>query len=183
MLLGVLLSINQVWAVEKTHTFSSFTATDGVATITDAPLTIVLDKKTNTAPPAWVSSTSEARLYAAGTLTISCEQTITKIVYNYTINANKSGVTPNIDGVSGTTNAGTWNAETKTWTGTDTEVTFNTSGSAGNVGFTSITVTYGSSSPTYTDDKSERKFPLFLSLFHNVKDHLYIHAKIAVIPY
>lgn len=155
MLLGVLLSINQVWADEVVYNFSSFdSAQDVEFQDDDEIITIGLHKGEGSSSPAW--SSNQARVYAKGYLVVSCDQPITSIVFAYVVNANKSGVTPTIDGVSGATNAGTWNAETKTWTGSDTEVTFSTSGSAGNVGFTSITVTYGSGT-TYTDVLSKQK--------------------------
>lgn len=150
VLLGIMLSINQVWGENLTYNFSSFTSAQDVEFHDDDEIiTIGLHKGSGTSNPAW--SSSQARVYAKGYLVVSSEQTITSIVFTYVVNANKNGVTPTIDGVSGSTNAGTWDEETKTWTGSDTEVIFSTSGTAGNVGFTSITVTYGSGS-TYTDD-------------------------------
>lgn len=150
MLTCILLSINQVWAGEVVYNFSSFdSAQDVEFQDDDEIITIGLHKGKGTSNPAW--SNNQARVYAKGSLVVSCDQPITSIVFAYIVNANKNGVTPTIDGVSGSTNVGTWDAETKTWTGSDTEVTFSTSGSAGNVGFTSITVTYGTGS-TYTDD-------------------------------
>lgn len=139
MLLCMLFVGIGAWAGEETYTFSSFTSGQDV-TLNATNFTIKLHKNTGTSNPAW--SSNQARVYAKGSLEISSQKTITKIVYAYTINENKSGKAPTIDGVEGSTNAGNWDSETKTWTGNDTDVTLSTSGEAGNVGFTSVTVTY-----------------------------------------
>lgn len=132
-----------------TYTFSEFTSDDNVALTDLDGFTITLSKGTGSSKPAW--SSSQARLYANGNLTVKAVNAeIKSIVYEYTINANKNGNVPTIDGVTGKTSDGTWNADAKTWTGTDSEVTFSTSGSAGNIGFTKLTITYAKSSKTET---------------------------------
>ena len=110
-------------------------------------ITFTFDKGTGSTNPAYNTTAVETRLYAKGSLTIAGDKgvEISKVVYDYTINANKSGVAPTIDGVAGSTTAGTWDAENKTWTGADKEVVMTTSGNAGNVGFKSITVTFTAS--------------------------------------
>ena len=145
---------------ENTETIE-FTAA-GVGTnpmvYTEDHFTYTFDKGTGSTNPAYNSTSKETRLYAKGSLTISAVagEIITKIEFNASINANKNGVAPTIDGVEGATSAGTWDAENWTWTGEDTEVTMSTSGNAGNVGFKSITVTYTAGSaaavakPTFT---------------------------------
>ncbi|MCQ2339586.1 MAG: bacterial Ig-like domain-containing protein [Paludibacteraceae bacterium] len=127
------------------YTFTGVgTVTGGVATLTTSSgNTIKMDKGEGSNPPAWNAGASEARLYANGLMTVSSSETISKIVYSYTVNANSKGASPTIDGVAGATTAGTWDSENKTWTGSDTEVTFSTSGSAGNIGFTNVTIYTG----------------------------------------
>ena len=114
---------------------------------TEDHFTYTFDKGSGSNNPAYVANAGETRLYAKGSLTIKANagEKISKIVFDAAINANKNGVAPTIDGVAGTTAEGTWDAENWTWTGEDTEVQMSTSGSAGNVGFKSITVTYTSS--------------------------------------
>ena len=142
------------WATDPdvTYTFASFTSAATVTLKADNNnLTITLAKNNGSSNPAWVSP--EARVYAKGSLKVaSASGNISKIVYTYVVNKNKNGVAPTIDGVSGSTNAGTWDVDTKTWEGNDNEVTFSTSGTAGNVGFTKLEITYASSggSTTYT---------------------------------
>lgn len=131
--------------VEKTEefTFSAFTVTGGVATINATNFTIELKKgSSSTNDPAWVSN--QARLYAGGTLTVYSKKLISKVEFEYTINPNKKGNAPTIDSVKGSKNAGTWDSAKKIWqeTGGDNTITMLTSGSAGNVGFTKIKVTY-----------------------------------------
>ena len=139
-LFAALLFAGSMMAAEYT-----FTALETPAEATADGLTFTFSKNSGSTNPAWNAGSSEARLYAKGSLTISSSsKKITKVVYNYVVNKNKSGKAPTIDGVAGATNAGTWTETTKTWedaTG-DTEITLSTSGEAGNLGFKSITVTF-----------------------------------------
>lgn len=123
----------------ETYTFSSFTQGSDV-TLESTNYTVTLHKNTGSTAPQWNANSNEARVYAKGSVVVTSEKNIVKVVYDYTVNANKNNVAPTIDGVSGANDAGTWDASTKTWTGKDTEVTLTTSGSAGNLGFKSITV-------------------------------------------
>ena len=136
------LGVGNAWGAEETYTykFSSFSQGSPVEfTNTNPDLTITLkvapSGQGNTTKPQWNSGSSQARVYAGGTMSIAIGSgTITKIVYDYVINAS-NGTKPTINGVEGTTSAGTWDGTTKTWTGSDTEVLFSTSGTKGNVGF------------------------------------------------
>lgn len=121
------------------YNFSSFTQANDV-TLEAVNFTITLHKNTGSTAPQWNGNSNEARVYAKGSVDVTSTKTISKIVYDYTINANSSGVSPTVDGAAGEANAGTWDAGTKTWTGKDKKVTLTTSGSAGNLGFKSITV-------------------------------------------
>ena len=130
-------------AKEEVYTFTEFTQATTVTIEAAESFTITLLKGTASTAPQWNSGTSQARVYAKGSLVISADAPISKIVYTYVVNKNNNGVEPTIDGVSGNNNAGNWDASAKTWTGNDTEVTFSTSGTAGNVGFTKVAVTVG----------------------------------------
>lgn len=124
----------------ETYTFSSFTQGNDV-TLESTNYTVTLHKNTGSNAPQWNGNSNEARVYAKGSVVVTSEKNIVKIVYDYVLNAGgKNNVTPTIDGVSGANDAGTWDATTKTWTGKDNTVTLSTSGSAGNLGFKSITV-------------------------------------------
>ena len=125
------------------YTFTSFTSAQEV-TLGSTSFRVKLQKGTGSTNPAWNSGSAEARIYAKGLLTIVASKPIVKVVYSYTINANNSGKKPTVDGVAGKNSAGTWDADTKTWTGSDTEIILSTSGDAGNVGFKKIVVTLGS---------------------------------------
>ena len=142
MTLLLLCGVSNAWGAEETYNFTSFTSQSPV-TFNATNFNIVFHKGTGTSNPAWTSN--QARLYASGYCTITSELLITKIEYNYVINENKNGVKPTIDGATGKTKAGAWDAENKTWTGSDNEVTLSTSGTAGNLGFTSVTVTFAES--------------------------------------
>ena len=124
-------------------TMSEQTASDGVISFTEKGLTFTFSKRTGSTNPAWNSRSSELRLYAKGSLSVS-GKTITRIVYTYVENANNSGKLPTIESVTGATNAGTWDADSYTWSDStgDNNVTMSLGGDAGNFGFTKITVTY-----------------------------------------
>lgn len=133
--------------VEKTEefTFSAFTVTEGVATINATNFTIELKKENANNSPAWYKKSGEARLYAGGSLKVISNKTIKKVELTYVLNAGgKNKVVPTINSVKGSKNAGTWDSEKKIWqdAGGDNTITMLTSGSAGNVGFTKIKVTY-----------------------------------------
>ena len=133
---------------EEEYTFSSFTAAADVTINTPTNFNIELHKNSASTNPTWNGNSEEARIYAKGSLKITSSEPITKVVFVYNANSGNSGA-PTISGVTGKTNAGTWNANTKTWTGSDSEITFSTSGSSGNIGFKKVTVTTGSD-PTYS---------------------------------
>lgn len=123
-----------------TYTFANFTSGNDVTLEADG-YTIILHKNTGSTAPQWNGSANEARVYAKGSVDITSSKNIIKVVYNFVENKGGSAkVAPTIDGVAGANNVGSWNAETKTWTGSDKKVTLTTSGSAGNLGFKSITV-------------------------------------------
>ena len=122
---------------------SSQTATDGVITFTQGGLTFTFSKNTGSTNPQWNDNSSELRLYPKGTLSVS-GKTITRIVYEYNINPNKSGKVPSLESVVGATNEGSWDNDNTTWSDAtgDSNVTMTLGGEAGNFGFTKVTVTY-----------------------------------------
>lgn len=132
-----------------TYDFSSFTSGQTVELTNLDGFVITLAKGEGTTNPAW--SSNQARVYAKGSLTVKASNaTIKSIEYDYAVNANSKGKVPTIDGVAGTTAAGTWDVENKTWTGADEEVTFSTSGDAGNIGFTKLVIKYVESNKVET---------------------------------
>ena len=124
-------------------TMTSQTATEGVITFVSNGLTFTFDKRNGSTAPTWNANSSQLRLYAKGSLTVS-GKTITKIVYSYVVNKSNAGKAPSINSVSGTNDAGSWDDETTTWTSStgDNSVVMDLGGDAGNFGFTKITVTY-----------------------------------------
>lgn len=139
-LFAAVLFAGSMWA-QTTYTFTSLGTPDDA---TADGLTFTFQKNSGSTNPAWNGGSSELRLYAKGSLTItSSTSRVTKVVYEYVVNKNRNGKFPNVDGVEGTTNKGTWTESTKTWEDADgdTEITLSTSGEAGNLGFKSITVT------------------------------------------
>lgn len=123
----------------ETYNFAAFTSGQDV-TLNATNFTITLRKNAGTSNPAWVDGAKEARVYAKGSIEVTSTKNIVKIVYNYVVNANKNGVAPSVIGAAGANNPGSWDADAKTWDGSDKTVTLTTSGDAGNIGFKSITV-------------------------------------------
>ena len=114
---------------------------DDLANITESGVTVDFQKANAGNAPTFNSNSSETRLYAKGTVTVSSEaKRIIKVVYTYNVNANKNGVAPTLESVLGSTSDGTWNNETTTWTGADQSVTMTLGGTAGNFGFKRIVV-------------------------------------------
>lgn len=126
-------------------TFSSFEVTDGVATINAKNFKIELKKNNANNPPSWNKKNNEARLYPKGSLRVFSDKTIMKVEFMYKLNAGgKDNKVPTIESVEGASNKGQWDSKTKVWSDAagDKNVTMSTSGTAGNVGFTKIIVTY-----------------------------------------
>lgn len=117
---------------KETYMFSQFTTSDKV-TLTGTHCTITLTKGKNNSP-AWNAKSSEARVYAGGSLIVDSKKLITKIVYTFKNNSGTFGsVTP--EG---------YNTSTQTWessTGSNT-VTFKMGGTSGNYGFKKLEITY-----------------------------------------
>ena len=114
---------------------------DNLSNISESGVVVDFEKANAGNAPVFNANASETRLYAKGTLTVSCEtKRITKIVYTYKVNKNSSGNAPTIVGVTGSTSDGTWDEETTTWTGADNAVTMTLGGTAGNFGFSKIVV-------------------------------------------
>ena len=103
----------------------------------DDVVTAAFAKNDGTIPIAWNSSNSELRLYPKGTLTITAKtgSSLKNIKYTANINAGGSNTKPTVK----INNVKTTNLE---WTGDSETVTLAVSGSAGNVGFKSIKITY-----------------------------------------
>ena len=105
--------------------------------------------------PAWISTSSEYRLYAQGTLTITPNEgiTITKVEYTFKKNKNKKGKVPtaklsSTEGTFTVTDAGA------TWEGTTTKaIVLLANGTAGNFGFTALKITYDNASSGKTATK------------------------------
>lgn len=78
-------------------------------------------------------------------MTISSTKKIVKVEFDYTINANKKGKKPTISSVKGVaSDGGNWDETKMIWENSvgDTLIVMSTTGSAGNIGFKSITVTF-----------------------------------------
>lgn len=117
--------------------------------------TFVAKKDSGATNPAYNSTNKDARLYAKGSLTISCSQSMTRIVFNLSSQGkNKLAPITASSGSIATQNAGD---ETVTWTGSATSVTFvvgakatygKTTTDAGQLCFTSVDIRRGSTPVT-----------------------------------
>ena len=104
-----------------------------LTTHTVGSVSLTFSKATGQSSPKYYVSGSAARIYKGNTLRIQAPKPITKIVFNF--NGNN---TPNADD---TFSEGSYDANTKTWTGSTTDLTF-TKATSGQVHIKTMTVTY-----------------------------------------
>lgn len=125
-------------SADKTITLTMVKDNLGTYKSEDEVVTAAFAKNDGTTPIAWNSSKSELRLYTKGTLTITAMKgsSLKNIKYTAIINAGGSSNTKPTVKIN---NVKTTNLE---WTGDSETVTLAVSGSAGNVGFKSIKITY-----------------------------------------
>lgn len=127
-------------AGEKTVTLTMVSGNTSSYSSIDKIITATFDKNGGT-DPTWNSTDQGLRLYYKGMLTLEAagDREITRIVYNVISNpggANKDKyVTPSTD-------KGSFDSNTWTWIGSESSVVLSLSGTAGNVAFKSIEVTY-----------------------------------------
>ena len=124
------------WAAEETIELTA--AAQGyndqqlVTTVEGDVVSLTFDKANSATAPAYYTNGDAVRLYNGGTMTVSASgKTMTKIVFVYELNGSATvSVTP-----------ATYDASTKTWTGSATEVVM-TAGTAKHVRISKVTVTY-----------------------------------------
>lgn len=119
-------------SIELTADAQGYANGDLVTTVQGDVVTLTFDKGSSSTAPAYYSTGDAVRLYNGGTMTITASgNTITKVVFVYELNGTATvSVTP-----------GTYDASTKTWTGSSTEVVM-TAGTAKHVRISKVTVTY-----------------------------------------
>ncbi len=140
--MGILLSVNQMWAVDPTVTLTTSSETS-TSSVVVSPITFSFTNgSTNT---TWYAD--GLRFYEGATITISSESDITKIVFTHGIS--NSGC------LNLTSGGGSYNATTKTWTGSSKSITFTVGHSSGTkngqVKLTQAVVSYASAEPACTD--------------------------------
>ncbi len=124
------------WAAEETIELTA--AAQGyndqqlVTSVEGDVVTLTFDQANSATAPAYYSNGDAVRLYNGGTMKVSASgKTMTKIVFVYELNGSATvSVTP-----------ATYDASTKTWTGSATEVVM-TAGTAKHVRISKVTVTY-----------------------------------------
>ncbi len=140
-------AVNSAWADSKTVTAAALTNN----TLTDSPITLVFDKQNGSTAPAYNAKGEDLRLYAKGTVTISCEVgNMEKIVFNLS-DQGKKRLAP-ITASEGTIATQASGDITVTWTGNANEITFTVgekadfgsdgSTKAGQLDFSSVEITY-----------------------------------------
>lgn len=152
MTLLLLCGVSSAWAQStillEDYQSIGFTTTDGV-------FTLLAEKNNGSTQPTYNTNNKDARVYAKGTLTLTCNTgTMTKIVFNISSQGLKrqAEITPSTG-----TMTHDMSAKTVTWTGSGTSVAFTVgdkadygteSTSAGQFDFVSIDVTFTSSITT-----------------------------------
>lgn len=116
-----------------------FSNQDKVTTVTSGNVTLTFGKGTGTTQPAYYNKKSPkgVRLYGNNTLKIDAGEgnIISKVVFTFTVKSET-------EASSLTTDAGTFNSSSKTWTGDVQSFTLTNTASSGNAAFTKIVVTY-----------------------------------------
>ncbi len=124
------------WAAEETIELTAsaqgYSNGELVTTVEGDVVTLTFDKANSANAPAYYTTGDAVRLYNGGTMTVSASgKTMTKVVFEYELNGSATvSVTP-----------ATYDASTKTWTGSATEVVM-TAGTAKHVRISKVTVTY-----------------------------------------
>lgn len=138
-------------AEEVTFDFTTQGLTRGakITTFTSEPITLTFDKGKGSSEPAYYSG---ARLYGNNTLKVDAGEgnTITTVVFTYSLNGKTVASSLTVD-------QGTFNSDTKTWTGSAQSFTLTNTAKSGNATFTKIVVTY-TPSTTGTKTKTTLKF-------------------------
>ena len=135
-LLMLMLLCTTAWAAEETIGLTAeaqgYENGDLVTTVEGDVVTLTFDKAQSSTAPAYYSTGDAVRLYKGGTLTISAAgNTITQVVFVYELNGNATvSVSP-----------GSYDANTKTWTGSALEVVL-TAATEKHVRISQVTVTY-----------------------------------------
>ncbi|MBR5102165.1 MAG: SusF/SusE family outer membrane protein, partial [Muribaculaceae bacterium] len=151
--LGIGVSYATVETIELTAAAQNYENAQEVTTVTGDVVTLTFDKASSSTAPAYYTTGDAVRLYNGGTLTIEAGgATITKIEFVYELQGSATiSLSP-----------GTFDAETKTWTGSATAVVA-TAGSAKHIRFSKVTVTYdgttvppsGPAAPTINGDNTK----------------------------
>ena len=97
-------------------------------------ITVTFDKGTNSNAPKYYTSGTAVRLYGGGTMKVSTSSTIQSIVVTFG-SSDKTNVI--------TTDNGTWDETTDTWTGSASEVTFSVGGTKDHRRFSKLVITTG----------------------------------------
>ena len=141
LLLVAVLAIGSLnaWGAEVTLTTANYTWSATNKEVSQTVDGVTFHFSGGTTAPTYYSSDG-LRTYEGCKITISSANTITKIVYTYTIKNSGCLKDPT---------TGTWNSTSKTWTGSATSIAFTVGHSSGTnngqVRITNIVVTYESS--------------------------------------
>lgn len=148
MAIGVGVALGQKGAVEAKAggatidlTAQSFTNQQVVETVTSGDFTLTFAKAGGSNDPKYYTSGSSVRTYASNTLTVSTSgsDNITKIEFTL---GGTTTATP-------TTDVGTYDGSTKTWTGSSKTIVF-TNAASGQYHYKTVTITSGSLSGPFT---------------------------------
>lgn len=126
-------------------TDQGFTNQQEITTVTQSPFTLTFDKADGSNPPKYYDSGSSVRTYASNTLTVATSgyDDITKIVFTL---GGTTSATPESD-------VGTYNGNSKTWTGSAKSIVF-TNSASGQYHYKAVTITVTPSAPVPATDVS-----------------------------
>ena len=109
---------------------------DEVTTVEENDITVTFDKGTNSNTPKWYDSGQAIRLYGGGSMTVSADKNIKKIVITFGSGDGSNEITADV----GTYADGVWEGESK-------EVVFSVGGTKGHRRIAKLTVTLADDEP------------------------------------
>ena len=123
-------------AVTVDFTDNGYENGDEVTTVEENDITVAFDKGTNSNTPKWYDSGQAIRLYGGGSMTVSADKNIKKIVITFGSGDGSNEITADV----GTYADGVWEGESK-------EVVFSVGGTKGHRRIAKLTVTLADDEP------------------------------------
>ena len=169
LLVMCLCVASMAWADEETIdlTTQGYDNQQEVTTVTGTKATLTFNIGTGKNAPKYYTTGTAVRLYGGGTLTISATETISKIVFTFDTYKDNAYV-PTASNC--TVNTGSYDPDSRTWTGSATSITLTNTATGGHFRFQKLVITYGNggtetvSAPAFSHPAGTYYTPFELSM-------------------